>query len=126
MVVSIGSNEWSSTGACGAGSGPLEGGCDAPATRAPAASEGKRKESGMKLMTCACGQSFTLAAIPQRPFVACPRCGRRLPVHCDPSEFMDRCPRCGRFLERDILAIHAAGCTGESEFAPETADRRHL
>ena len=106
MVVSIGSNEWSSTGACGAGSGPLEGGCDAPATRAPAASEGKRKESGMKLMTCACGQSFTLAAIPQRPFVAC--------------------PRCGRFLERDILAIHAAGCTGESEFAPETADRRHL
>ncbi len=80
----------------------------------------------MKLMACTCGQSFTLVAMPHRPFVACPRCGRRLPVHCEPNEFMDRCAKCGRFLERGVLPIHAAGCTGDAETAPETRHVQHV
>ena len=67
----------------------------------------------MRHMECGCGQEFELETLPYRPFVECPNCGRRLPVHCDPAEFMNRCRKCGRFLEKDALDIHCLACSGK-------------
>ena len=80
----------------------------------------------MRVMACGCGQSFTLAAMPQRPFVSCPRCGRRLPVHCEPNEFMDKCARCGHFIDRSVVAIHSACCMGEPQTTHETSHSQHV
>ena len=68
----------------------------------------------MGRMECGCGQEFALEALPYRPFVSCPNCGRRLPVHCDPAEFMGRCRKCGRFLEEKDLDIHCLVCSGKN------------
>lgn len=67
----------------------------------------------MVLITCPCGRDVTLRSLPERPFVQCPQCSRRLPVMVDPTEFMDRCPKCGRYLEKDVMPIHVTVCTGE-------------
>lgn len=64
-------------------------------------------------MECGCGQEFEIEALPYRPFVECPNCKRRLPVHCDPAEFMNRCRRCGRFLDKDVIEIHCLACSGK-------------
>lgn len=74
----------------------------------------------MKRMECTCGKVFQLRYMPKRPFVSCPNCGRRLPVHCDIGEFKARCPKCGRFLDKEDLPLHELACTGHAGAAPET------
>ena len=60
----------------------------------------------MKRITCQCGQSILLKKMPRRPFITCPACGLRVPVHCDPSDFMKKCPKCGRYVEPEAFSIH--------------------
>ena len=67
----------------------------------------------MRYMECGCGFRFKLGALPRRPFVACPNCGRRLPVRCEPMEFLARCEKCGRFIEKDALDVHCMVCSGK-------------
>jgi endogenous inhibitor of DNA gyrase (YacG/DUF329 family) len=66
----------------------------------------------MKHVDCTCGQRVSLTGLPKRPFVECPLCGRRLPVHVEPAEFLDQCPKCGRYLDRSVISIHTAVCSG--------------
>ena len=66
----------------------------------------------MKRINCPCGREVVLSHLPLKPFIECSICGRRLPVHADESEFLDRCPKCGRFMEKDVVNIHVAVCSG--------------
>ena len=78
----------------------------------------------MVTVTCPCGYEVVLTTLPERPFVTCKDCGRRLPVRCDPGEFLDRCPKCGRFLEKDVLGIHVTVCSGTAAPLPEMKQRQ--
>ena len=69
-------------------------------------------EVAMKKVSCSCGWGMVLKAMPQRPFVECVECGRRVPIHCREAEFKERCPKCGRYLEKDTIGIHVAVCEG--------------
>ena len=68
----------------------------------------------MKVIKCPCGNQLTLSSMPERPFLECSQCGRRVPVHCDPSDFLNRCPRCGKYMERRDLGVHSLACSCEA------------
>ena len=66
----------------------------------------------MKHIECGCGQEIILVSDFYKPFIKCPNCGRRLPVHGRKTKFMKRCPKCGRYLEKDEYAVHCRYCSG--------------
>lgn len=64
----------------------------------------------MKHIECGCGQEIELTSDAYIPFIKCPNCSRRLPVHTE-AEFIHCCSVCGRFIEAGGLDIHCSVCS---------------